>query len=99
MPATASPFGLVPLFLAGGSPAGVMRQYTLTANVARAFYQNCVVNVGAGVITPTNATPTTTRDGASPTGIFMQVHYFTSTTEVFANYFPSGGYTSYSALV
>lgn len=97
MPATASPFGLVPLFLAGGSPAGVMREFTLTTNTASAFYQNCVVNVGAGVITPISATPTTTRNGASPTGIFMQVTYFTSTTRVQANYFPANGYTSYSA--
>ena len=76
---------------------GTTRQFKLTANTTGAFYQGCVVNVGAGVITPTSATPTTTRDGASPTGIFLGVHYFNSTQPVYANYFPANGYTSYSA--
>lgn len=98
MSATSTPYGLDPAFLAGGSPQGVLRAITLTANVATGFFNGDLVNVGAGVATPVTATPTTTRNSNSPTGIFVFCSYFDSNKQFQnAQFFPANGHTSFSA--
>lgn len=99
MSAISTPYGLDPVFLAGGSPQGVIRSFLLTANSATGFFNGDVVNVGAGVITPVTATPTTTRNANTPTGIFMGCTYFDTNRQfVNANYLPANGFTSFSAF-
>jgi len=98
MSATSTPYGLEPTVLAGGSPNGVIRSILLTANVATGFFNGDIVNVGAGVATPVTATPTTTRNSNTPTGIFVGCTYFDTNKQfVTANYFPANGYTSFNA--
>ena len=97
MSATSTPYGLDPAFLVGGSPQGVLRAITLTANVATGFFSGDLVNVGAGVATPVTATPTTTRNSNSPTGIFVFCSYFDSNKQFQnAQFFPANGHTSFS---
>lgn len=98
MSATASPYGLQPFRLDGGSPLGLLQEITLTTNTATAFYQGDLVNVGAGVITPIAATPTTTRNGNTPWGVFVGVNYTNAQGQyINANTFPANGYTANSA--
>jgi len=98
MSATSTPYGLEPTVLAGGSPNGVIRSIVLTANVATGFFNGDIVNVGAGVATPVTATPTTTRNSNTPTGIFIGCTYFNDQKQFTpANYFPANGYTSFNA--
>ena len=98
MSATSTPYGLEPTVLAGGSPNGVIRSILLTANVATGFFNGDIINVGAGVATPVTATPTTTRNSNTPTGIFVGCTYFDTNKQVVtANYFPANGYTSFNA--
>jgi hypothetical protein len=98
MSATSTPYGLEPTVLAGGSPNGVIRSILLTANVATGFFNGDIINVGAGVATPVTATPTTTRNSNTPTGIFVGCTYFDTNKQfVTANYFPANGYTSFNA--
>lgn len=98
MSATSTPYGLEPTVLVGGSPQGVLRAITLTANVATGFFNGDIVNVGAGVATPVTATPTTTRNSNTPTGIFVGCSYFNDQKQlVNAQYFPANGYTSFNA--
>lgn len=99
MSATSTPYGLEPVFLSGGSPQGVLRSFLLTANSTTGFFNGDLVNVGAGVITPLTATPTTTRNANTPTGIFMGCTYFDTNRQfVTANYFPANGYTSFNSF-
>lgn len=99
MSATSTPYGLEPVFLAGGSPQGVIRSFLLTANSTTGFFNGDLVNVGAGVITPLTATPTTTRNANTPTGIFMGCTYFDTNRQfVTANYFPANGFTSFNSF-
>jgi hypothetical protein len=98
MSATSTPYGLEPTVLAGGSPSGVIRSILLTANVATGFFNGDVVNVGAGVATPVTATPSTTRNASTPTGIFVGCTYFDTNKQfITANFFPANGFTSFNA--
>lgn len=98
MSATSTPYGLEPTVLAGGSPNGVIRSILLTANVATGFFNGDVVNVGAGVATPVTATPSTTRNSNTPTGIFVGCTYFDTNRQfITANFFPANGFTSFNA--
>jgi hypothetical protein len=98
MSATSTPYGLEPTVKAGGSPDGTIRSFVLTANTATAFFNGDIVNVGAGVATPTAATPPTTRNANTPTGIFVGCTYFdTSRQFVNANFFPANGFNSFNA--
>lgn len=97
MPTASAPYGLIPMDMAGGSPKGVLNEYVLTANTATGFFQGDIVNMGAGVMTPIGATPTTTRNGNSPWGIFWGCSYTDATGPKIANTFPAAGYTAYSS--
>jgi hypothetical protein len=98
MSATSTPYGLEPTVLAGGIPNGVIRSILLTANVATGFFNGDVVNVGAGVATPVTATPSTTRNSNTPTGIFVGCTYFDTNRQfITANFFPANGFTSFNA--
>lgn len=97
MPTASAPYGLIPMDMAGGAPKGVLNEYVLTANTATGFFQGDIVNMGAGVLTPVGTTPTTTRNGNTPWGIFWGCSYFTPQGWVEANTFPAAGYTAYSS--
>lgn len=98
MSAISSPYGLEPVFLAGGSPQGALRSFVLTANSTTGFFNGDIVNVGAGVITPVTATPTTTRNANTPTGIFMGCSYFDGSRQFQnANFLPANAFTNFSA--
>lgn len=75
MSSTASPYGLVPYDLVGGAPLGTIREFTLTSNSATGYFYGDIVNMAAGVLTPIGTTPTTTRDGNTPVGIFVGCSY------------------------
>jgi len=96
MSATAMYRGLVPNRLSGGAYQGRLQEFILTANSATGFFKNDIVNVGAGVITPITATPTTTRNGNTPQGIVTGVAYYNQYGPVSAMYLPANGYTSFS---
>lgn len=98
MSTTATPYGLKPYTLDGGSPLGLLQEITLTTNTATAFYEGDLVNMGAGVLTPIGTTPTTTRNGNTPWGVFVGVNYYNSQGQyINANTFPANGYTANSA--
>lgn len=100
MPSTAAPYGLIPMGMAGGVPKGVANGYILTTNTATGFFEGDIVNMGAGVLTPVAATPTTTRNGNTPWGIFAGCSYYTGPSGqgfVNSNTFPAAGYTAYSS--
>ncbi len=98
MPSTAAPYGLIPMDMAGGVPKGVANAYILTTNTATGFFEGDIVNIGAGVVTPIGATPTTARNGNSPWGVFSHCEYTTPAGFVVSNTFPAAGYTAYAAL-
>lgn len=75
MSSTAGPYGLVPFDLVGGAPLGTARAYTLSSNSATGYFAGDIVNMAAGVLTPIAATPTTTRNGNTPVGIFIGCEY------------------------
>lgn len=97
MATVSAPYGLKPMDLAGGSPKGLINSYLLTTNTATGFFQGDIVNMGAGVLTPIGATPTTTRNGNSPWGVFVGCTYFTAAGLVTSNTFPAAGYTAYTS--
>lgn len=99
MSATSAPYGLKPLTLVGGSPKGAYRTFPLIANTATGFFFGDIVNIGAGAATPVGATPTTTRNSNSPTGIFVGCSY-TDTNGVFQNaqYLPANAYNTFNAF-
>ena len=99
MPTTSAPYGLIPIQLVGGgtSTAGI-RQYKLLSNSSTGFFYGDIVNIGAGVATPVTATPTTTRNGNTPWGIFVGVNYYdTNGQPRWSQYLPANGYTTYSS--
>jgi len=98
MSATAAPYGLKPIFDVGGSVRGQVTQVVLTQNTATGFFNGDIVNVGVGVATPVAATPTTTRNGNTPWGIFIGANWTDQNGRPqYTQYFPANGYTSYSA--
>lgn len=98
MGTTAAYYGLQPVQDVGASVRGKVTNYVLTANVATGFFNGDIVNIGIGVATPVTATPTTTRNGATPWGIFIGANWTDATgTPQYTNYFPANGYTAYSA--
>lgn len=99
MPTTSAPYGLIPIQLVGGgtSTAGV-RQYKLLSNSSTGFFYGDIVNIGAGVATPVTATPTTTRNGNTPWGIFVGCSYYdTNGQPRYSQYLPANGYTTYNS--
>ena len=105
MSSTASPYGLVPFDLVGGSPLGTIRAFTLSSNSATGYFAGDLVNMGAGVLTPIATTPTTTRNGYTPVGIFIGCEYTPSGggLPVSGQYLPAnaitGGATNVTAFV
>lgn len=97
MSATLAPYGLRAWNLAGGAYKSETQYITLTANSATGFFTGDIVNVGAGVITPIAATPTTTRNGNTPWGIVKGVTYFDANGYRETGHLPANGYTSFSA--
>jgi hypothetical protein len=98
MSATAAPYGLKPIYDVGGSVKGQVTMVTLGANTATGFFNGDIVNVGVGVATPVAATPTTTRNGNTPWGIFIGANWTDQNGRPqYTQYFPANGYTSYSA--
>lgn len=96
MSATAAPYGLRPWNLDGSAYKSEIQEIILTANSATGFFKGDIVNVGAGVITPIAATPTTTRNGNTPWGIFVGAKWYDANRYNETNFFPANGYTSYS---
>lgn len=98
MGSTAAYYGLRPITDVGGSIRGKLQAITLTSNSATGFFAGDIVNVGAGVATPVTATPTTTRNGNTPWGIFVGAEWTdASGTPQYTQSFPAGGYTAYSS--
>ena len=99
MPTTSAPYGLLPIQLTGGGQATAgIRQYKLLSNSSTGFFYGDIVNIGAGVATPVTATPTTTRNGNTPWGIFVGVNYYdTNGQPRWSQYLPANGYTTYSS--
>lgn len=99
MSATSAPYGLKPATLIGGSPLGAYRTFPLIANTATGFFFGDIVNIGAGVATPVGATPTTTRNGNSPTGIFAGCSY-TDQNGVFqsAPFLPANAFNTFGSF-
>lgn len=98
MPTTSAPYGIIPIQLVGGgqSTAGI-RQYKLLSNTSTGFYYGDIVNIGAGVATPVTATPTTTRNGNTPWGIFVGCSFYDANGQPqYKQYLPASGYTTYS---
>jgi len=98
MGSTAAYYGLKPIYDVGGSVRGKVQMITLTSNSSTGFFNGDIVNVGAGVATPVTATPTTTRNGNTPWGIFIGANWTDATGQPnYTQYFPANGYTAYSA--
>jgi hypothetical protein len=99
MAATATPYGLIPYELAGAALRGAARKFPIGANNTNAIYFGSAVSVNSGVVTIIGATPTTTRNTNTPTGIFVGCEYVDPTGRPnWAQYLPAGattaGYTS-----
>jgi len=99
MAATATPYGLIPYELAGSALRGAARKYVIGANNTNAIYFGSAVSVNSGVITVIGATPTTTRNGNTPVGIFVGCEYTDPNGRpTWAQYVPAGatdaGYTN-----
>lgn len=72
MAQVASPYGLRPVQLFGGTSfAGAIRSYSVLANPATAIYYGDPVAIVSGNIQPLTATPTTTVSANSPIGVFL----------------------------
>lgn len=98
MPSVSRPYGLDANFYSTSAVEGLVRTIRLTTNSATGFFYGDIVNVGAGVITPVGATPTTTRNGNSPSGIFVGCQYTTPQGVIFDQYLPPNAFTNFSAL-
>jgi len=99
MAATATPYGLIPYELAGAALRGAARKFPIGANNTNAIYFGSAVSVNSGVVTIIGATPTTTRNTNTPTGIFVGCEYVDPTGRPnWAQYLPAGatnaGYTN-----
>jgi hypothetical protein len=104
MAATATPYGLIPYELAGAALRGAARQFPIGANNTNAIYYGSAVSLNSGVITVVAATPTTTRNGNTPVGIFVGCEYTDPTGRpTWAQYLPAGataaGYTNIKVYV
>jgi hypothetical protein len=96
MAATASPYGLRPVQIEGGTPyAGAVRLFPLTTNSTSAFFFGDPVGLVGGQIGPVTASPTVTLSASSPIGIFMGCEY-QDPVRGFVNsqYFPANGITA-----
>jgi hypothetical protein len=76
----------------------------MTTDNTYAFYYGCPVNIAAGVLTAIQATPTTTKNGYTPVGIFVGCEYNDPAFgRVFRNYLPASavtaGYTGIKCFV
>jgi hypothetical protein len=100
MAATATPYGLIPYELAGGALRAAARKFRIGANNTNAIYFGSAVSLNSGVITVIGATPTTTRNGNTPVGIFVGCEYVDATGRptwsqyLVANATSSAGYTN-----
>lgn len=98
MGATAAYYGLNPTIDAGGSIRGKIQQVTLTTNTATGFFYGDMVSLNSGVATPVAATPTTTRNTATPLGVFIGANWTDANGRPqFTKHFPGAGYTAYNA--
>jgi hypothetical protein len=94
MSAVASPYGLRPVQLLGGTPfAGAIRSYPLTANAATGFFFGDPVGLGPnGTIVPVTATPVAGTVAGSVVGIFMGAEWQDPVRGfVNAQFFPANG--------
>ena len=78
MPATASPYGLIPVNMIGGQPfnGGSIREVDMTVNSATAIYTGDVILIGAasaGQPSAATSTPTTSTGGVM--GVCVGVSY------------------------
>ena len=99
MAATATPYGLIPYELAGAALRGAARKFPIGANNTNAIYFGSPVSLNSGVITVIGATPTTTRNGNTPVGVFVGCEYTDPTGRpTWAQYLPANasnsGYTN-----
>lgn len=91
-------FGLRPAQKIGGAPwngSGV-RHFAMTTNSATAIYTGDLVSVNSGAPTAVAASPTTTRDTATPVGVCVGVEYCLPTTgqPQWAPYLPANAVTN-----
>ncbi len=94
---TAAYYGLRTMEDVSASIRGRVETIALTANTTRGFFNGDIVNVGVGVATPTSATPTTSRDGATPWGIFIGANWTDQNGRPqYTQYLPANAYTSFS---
>ena len=99
MASTATPYGLIPYELAGAALRGAARKFPIGANNTNAIYFGSPVSLNSGVITVIGATPTTTRNGNTPVGVFVGCEYTDPTGRpTWAQYLPANasnsGYTN-----
>ena len=95
MAATATPYGLIPYELAGAALRGAARKFPIGANNTNAIYFGSAVSLNSGVITVIGATPTTTRNGNTPVGVFVGCEYVDPTGRpTWAQYLPANATTA-----
>jgi len=95
MASTATPYGLVPFELAGAALRGAARKFPIGADNTNAIYFGSPVSLNSGVITVCGATPTTTRNGNTPVGIFVGCEYVDATGRpTWAQYLPASATTA-----
>ena len=95
MAATATPYGLIPYELAGAALRGAARKFPIGADNTNAIYFGSAVSLNSGVITTIGATPTTTRNGNTPVGIFVGCEYLDATGRpTWAQYLPASATTA-----
>lgn len=95
MAATATPYGLIPYELAGAALRGAARKFPIGADNTNAIYFGSAVSLNSGVITVIGATPTTTRNGNTPVGIFVGCEYLDATGRpTWAQYLPASATTA-----
>ena len=95
MASTATPYGLIPYELAGAALRGAARKFPIGANNTNAIYFGSPVSLNSGVITVIGATPTTTRNGNTPVGVFVGCEYTDPTGRpTWAQYLPANATTA-----
>lgn len=82
MPATAAPYGFIPVGKLGGGPwNGALREIPMTTNTTVAIFKGDTVTIIAGQPSAGVATPTTTSSTSTPVGIMMGFRGVNPTTK------------------
>lgn len=95
MPASAAPFGLVPIKHVFGHTNFEVTWLPMTANSATAIFLGDLVSLGSGAVAAATATPTTTRSANTPVGVCAGVRYVdTNGRQQWAKFLPANAITN-----